>query len=360
MKKLFCVILSLLLCANLVTLSFAMDTNQEHVSIEDLDAIETVLKAIAHEKEYYGFDGVDLSKLQLGTKIPLYEVKANKIYPIETTTFYPILDEFGKIVVISAVAAVFGEGPKAYISSELIPTISKYPDNSQIALIFDKIGVHCWDGNSTVLLEENSIPSGRTELSEVQLSEYNSVVIKPISPQCNINIDDVPLPIGYGDEAAFVNAPVKRQPSKSNWCWAACMASIVQHETGTWYSCSQMANIYTTDKEEGAYIEDVQDRLSSFGLDYTMCSDGYLTDILNTLGHGHLVYSRFVDYRVSHAMIIRGIDFGSKTFSVMDPNASGDSYASGQISFSQGNYGTLTYVPLSYGFPLTMMAYLYM
>lgn len=169
------------------------------------------------------------------------------------------------------------------------------------------------------------------------------------------------MPLGYEDEAAYVSAPVKRQPINSDWCWAACMASIVQLETGTNYSCSTMARRYTSDYDRRATLDEAIDWLSNdFGIDYSKELDGtYLTGILNTLAHGHAVFGGFTNGLGGHASIIRGIDCGGKTFSVMDPLENGTNYLSGNIQFKDGNYGSLVYVQTVTGITLTLNEYSY-
>lgn len=61
-----------------------------------------------------------------------------------------------------------------------------------------------------------------------------------------------------------------------------------------------------------------------------------------------------------HAAVIRGIDFDSKVFSIMDPQGTGSNYTTGQIVNSSGNYGDLTYIHSATGIRLTVSGYIYM
>lgn len=68
-------------------------------------------------------------------------------------------------------------------------------------------------------------------------------------------------------------------------------------------------------------------------------------------------------YSILNMAVIRGIDFDSKVFSVMDPQGAGSSYYSGIITNSSGNYGTLIYTNTATntaaGVRLTLREYLY-
>lgn len=359
-------LVAIVLCVNLMVPAFALGKEEERqVSNEIVCAIEDVIGSIAFEKDKYGFLGVDLKKIQIGTMIPSYEVKDNTFVPLGGIEFYPIIDEFNTIVSMAAITKDQENGCRAYISSELVSKINKCRKvDENISLIFDALGVYCWDGSTANMLEQNNIPngmSGRTELATVPSAEYEEILTEQVSAICELSIDtNVLIPYGYDDEAAYVNAPVKRQPTGSAWCWAACMASIVQLERGKSYTCESMAKLYTTDESEGASMDTIINRLKgTFNLTYKNCTNGDLVNILNTLGKGHVACGGFVYPGGAHVVIIRGIDFGGSVFSVMDPEERGSNYTSGQV-LSYGNYGTLTYVNVRYGITLTLKEFAYM
>ena len=210
----------------------------------------------------------------------------------------------------------------------------------------------------------NKISILKKHAAKIDFSYYKLILIKfCYYATCNsipvFKISSI-MPFGYDDEAAYISAPVKRQPDDSAWCWAACMACIVQIETGDFYNCVTMGRRYTSDYNYRATISTVNNWLNNdFGLDYSIERDGsYLTSILNTLAHGHAVFGGFTGM-TGHASIIRGIDFGSKTFSVMDPQDAVTDYLTGQIVNSYGNYGTMTYVQFVTSETLILGEYLY-
>lgn len=360
-RKLFCFVLVVVFCFSGIS-ALAVDGDAD-VPADVIDAIEHVIESIAFEKEYYGFAGVDLTKIMVGSQIPAYEAVEGELVPISDISYYPIFDDTGHVVSMAAIKYYDGQA-LAFLGSELVPVIDEYAGSEDIALIYDQFGVYCWDTNSIELIALNNIESGveyRTELQDITPSEFLAVSVEPVVAVSEMNISTSSImPFGYDDEAAYISAPVKRQPDDSAWCWAACMACIVQIETGDFYNCVTMGRRYTSDYNYRATISTVNNWLNNdFGLDYSIERDGsYLTSILNTLAHGHAVFGGFTGM-TGHASIIRGIDFGSKTFSVMDPQDAVTDYLTGQIVNSYGNYGTMTYVQFVTSETLILGEYLY-
>lgn len=335
------------------------------VSPAIIDAIEHVIESIAFEKEHYGFAGVDLTEIMVGPEIPAYEAINGDLKPLSEITYYPIFDSQGNVVSLAAIK-YYGGQALAFLSSELTSIIDEHNNVGSIALVYDQYGVYCWDTESIELIALNKFEDGieyRDELQSIASSELQAINTEPVIAVAEMCISYPGIaPMGFDDEAAYVSAPVKRQPDNTSWCWAACMASIVQLETGDFHNCALMAQRYTSDYDYRPTINRVRTWLADdFGLDYSVEGDGsYLTSILNTLGHGHAVFGGFSSGGVGHASIIRGVNFGDKTFSVMDPQDDSADYLTGQIVNSYGNYGSMAYVQFVSGGTMILNEYLYM
>lgn len=363
-KKIFSLILVISMLVGGIPALAANDIKMTTNDNDIVNAIEHVIESIYFEKEYYGFGDCNLSELSIGTEVPNYEVINNNLVENNDISYYPILDKYGEIISVAAIAYDGGQ-PKAYLSCDLVPALKETQIGQGIALVYDRQGVYCWNGEKATLIESNNMPGGvtyRNDIANVSDATLQNTVTRcvVVSTSLNIEIPDAE-PHGYGDNAAYVSVPVKRQPSGRSWCWAASMASIIQHETGTSFTCTQIANRYNASDDQTESIYTVQTRLrNDFSLSYTLRSDRYLTSLLNSLGRGHAVYSSFKSNAGGHAVVIRGIDFGSKLFSIMDPAGSGSNYTTGQIVNTSGNYGDLTFVWTTSGLKFTMRAYLYM
>lgn len=363
-KKIFSLILVISMLVGGIPALAANDIKMTTNDNDIVNAIEHVIESIYFEKEYYGFGDCNLSELSIGTEVPNYEVINNNLVENNDISYYPILDKYGEIISVAAIAYDGGQ-PKAYLSCDLVPALKETQIGQGIALVYDRQGVYCWNGEKATLIESNNMPGGvtyRNDIANVSDATLQNTVTRCVVASTSINIETPDIePQGYGDNAAYVNVPVKRQPSNSYWCWAASMASVVQHETGTSYTCTQMANLYGASNSTMASISTIQSRLrNDFGLLYNYQSTRKLTNILNSLGSGHAAIGAFFYSGGGHAAVIRGIDFDSKVFSIMDPQGAGSNYTTGQIVNCSGNYGDLTYVPSATGIQLTVSGYIYM
>ncbi|MGM9670551.1 MAG: C39 family peptidase [Oscillospiraceae bacterium] len=364
MKKLISVLISIGILMSISVNAFA--STEAAVPTTHVTAIKQVLESAASEKELYGFEGIYLSTTWISAEIPAYEVCDGSFSRIDNIAFYPIVNTFGQLISIAAVVSD-AYGVSASISSELISVLNDcfaISTNPRIALLYDDEGVYCWNGVSAVFLKDgiSGCAPYRGRLSNVSETEFSCLETASIQKACQLNISNSIQPCGYEDEAAYVTAPVKRQPAGSYWCWAACMASVVQLEGKGNYTCTAMANRYTTSTTATASMDIVKDRLSSgFGLSFTHIQTNYLTHVLNSLGRGHAVIGGFIaSYDLGHMMVVRGIDFSANTFSVMDPGASGSNYHVGSIVNRSGQYGTLRYVSTASGSVYNMIEYLYL
>lgn len=362
MKKICAMGLSFILAFQcfLATVSasgFTTATNDDVVvSAEVVDAITNVLGSIAHEKEFFGFSkNTDMSKVKLGERIPAYIVD-NKRKLIESTEvqYYPVFDDENILCTVAAIIHDEEEGILAFLSDEWVDDFCELKSRDAVALLFDKYNAYLWTGNSTVTLGDNGVEdgiAGRSTIDVIDKIEYISIKARALKATINVNKTIMADALNIRSTSANVFVPIKRQGS-NQWCWAASMASIVQYEKGINHSCTSMANLYTTDTEEGKSINDVQRYfLLSFSLAYHIRTDGLLSTLLNSLQNDHPVYGSFErnfnGRVVGHAMVIRGIDLTANTFSVMDPNGGSatDSYRTGTITNRISDYGTMSILP---------------
>ena len=353
---------------------------------EHVDAIEHSLSSLSDEKELYGFENIRLSELKIGSIIPTYEVYNNQLSPLEDITCYQLLDESNDVVSMAFVYEIEGNYC-ATISDSLLNSLNKYLESSEsnpYALIYDSTGVSIWDGSQIVQVIENDLPlQYRSSLSDVSESDLASIrldnaayLIQPVNitvPKTISNKDEAYsqislssvgdlVPTGYDDEAAYINPPFRHQPSGSNWCWAACMASMITYETGRNITTQKIGDTYANGNETvGANINFVCSSFEDYDLYYSLDNSGTtLVSILNSLGNDHPVFAGSYNPFYAHAVVIRGINTGNKSISVMDPAVTEERYLSGNISNVYGNNGTISYVSPNSGMVVIVEKILYM
>lgn len=349
MKKILVsmVLTASLLCSFIVP-AFATNETSTAVPSDARDAIELVISTIAFEKESYGYADVDFSKIQIGEVIPTYTLFNDKSIQATAEIFYPVLDEFDNLIALAVVCSDKENETYAFLSSELVPALNKcLGTNENVALVYDDRGVYCWNGTSATLLAREDLAesvAGRASLSDITTEELSVVNTNQVEAICDLGLDfDSPSTIANGDEYVYISVPLKQQPSGSMWCWAACMASILQFEKGGSYTTNNIGNKYTNSTSTGASITNLQNWYKDYGLYYSLHNDvsyqkNYVT-ILNILGNRHPIHGDFCrsDYKARHGAVIRGINTDAKSFSVMDPTTG--TYRTGKIENSSASKG---------------------
>ncbi len=366
MKKIF---ISMILALSLMSSLVIPAVNESGKTVPDdvIEAIEKVVSTIAFEKENYGFADVDLSKIQIGEIIPTYTLLEDKSVQATAETFYSILDEFDNLIALAVVFSDEENGTYAFVSPELVPALNAcLGTDENVALVYDDKGVYCWNGTSATLLNHNTVEDveGRASLSDVPTAALSIVETNQVESVCELGIDlDIPNTIGYDDEAVYLNVPLKAQPAGSNWCWAACMASIIQFETNKNYTTKDIGYKFKNGPADGAKITEVQGWFKNYFLSYNLHASqdyqkNYLT-IFNLLGRRHPIHGDFMrkDYQSRHAAVIRGINCASKVFSIMDPTSG--KYCSGQIENAKGNNGMFSFYSTGNGMKFILDQYLY-
>lgn len=359
--------LSLVLSFTLLIPILCVSTFAEDQTDRAISAIQDVIENISSEKEYYGFENVDLSSLWVGDIIPTYLVENNTLIPSTGMDYYPILDDAGTLISLAIVTSGSDKN-FANISLELVSLINQQIENNsneRIALIFDREGAYYWNGTNLFLLtsyESNYKIMERSYVTNVPSEIFKSISTSKILKNRHMNLSERIHPLGFEDDSAYTDAPVKRQPSGSDWCWAGCMASIVRKVKGADYdyTCEEMAKLYTTDRKERATSQDIQRRLrDSFNMMVWIYETNDLTKLFENLCRDRASCARFKRSVGSHFVVIRGIDFGADTFSFMDPARRDSTYHVGHIANRSGDCGTLEFSSCTTCEKYTMVEYLY-
>lgn len=358
----------LFICVALLFTTTSFATSDEELTISDnmnatLNSIKTVIQSIASEKEYYGFKDVDLTSIWLGKEIPTYSAENGELVRIQDSSYYPILDADGNLISIADTTIDDGE-IIAGISAEFVDTIWHYAAGHEVALLYDAVGVSLWDGNVIRLANAKEMIQDRDLIDDIAAEKFLEISTSDLSKSFSLNISCTIQPQGFEDSSIYLSAPVKRQDSDTLWCWAACMASMIQYETGENLTTNYVAGLYTNSATATAQMSEVKSRFKDFDLYYSSYGDG--TNLVNvkiiwdSLYDDHPVWGGFTGAIGGHAVVIRGLDLSAATFSVMDPAASGSNYRAGQMSNVSGNYATLVLKDFSTNKSYSLVEYLYM
>lgn len=340
LNKILAFALTLALCINLCVPAFA--AADDSVPEEHIKAIENALLGISPEKEVYGLGDVDFSNLWIGNEIPKYEFTNNGLCKIEEFLTYPILDENEKIVALANISRDNVE-TSASVSCELAEDLNTYSnrDNTEICLVYDNTAVYCWDRETHTKLSEYYIRiDNRDSASWDKLKQYDISTCK-VEKKEFISISERINPIGYDDESIYLTVDKILQPYGSAWCWAAGIACVVNYIRDTDYRCRDIAKMYTENFNAGIYPEDFIKFLDrDFHILYSLIDGSYgkvrTIPVFKSLQMGYPVIGFFNANDRNHAVIIRGVDFQSATFSLMNP-ITGDYEVGSMTPVSSGN-----------------------
>ncbi|OKZ72633.1 MAG: hypothetical protein BHV93_04030 [Clostridiales bacterium 52_15] len=245
----------------------------------------------------------------------------------------------------------------AGISCQLVSSLNDFAkenSNPEFALIYDRDSVYAWGNNEIVLLAKNDFPIGietRSYIEDVPTTYYSDIELAQLTPATKLN-GGISC-YSEDDESAYVRVPAVKQTTDSN-CWAACMASILSVELGGNYTCDDLNSLLPS--SSGATIPQVKNLFPThFNINYSTFTASAsdlsfnLLPVLNKLGEGHPLFGGFNSpaQAAGHAMVIRGINLGSNTYSAMDPATA--SYCSGTIRRATPNTGALLYAAPSAG-----------
>ena len=320
-SKFLSFMLSFALCIGLCIPVFA--TNGEAITSDYINSIENALSKISPEKENYGFEDTDFSDLWIGSEIPKYEFSNNSLNEANDFPTYPIFKGNGKLV---ALATILTEDTNVFadISTSLVKIINNCMKSAdtKFSLIYDNIAAYYWDGENITLLKEYGYEiETRDTIPWDSDEEFKNLPVSTIQKEEPLFVSEYVSPIGYEDESVYINVPKISQPEGSGWCWAACMASIVNYKKGTNYTCRSMANRYTDNLYQGMTPEDVCSYLNSdFRLNYYKLDLIRTSPMFQSLGRGNPIFASFTSAFVNHGVVIRGMDYQSNTFSFMDPS----------------------------------------
>ena len=372
MKKIISMCLVLSLVFSLSVSAFAVNVDADaQVSDDVVDAVNIVLSTMAGEKEDYGFDAdVDFMKLQIGNEVPAYQVENTSLNEIKDMDFYPIIDEYGDVVAIAKI--IIDNRILAFVDPTMSFNLNDIHEESQISIIFDDIGSYCWDGTSAKLLGESGLfDVPENTLDSIPSSAYARMDTSSITVAQNLDSSsNSAMPAGYDDEVAYMEVSKVKKPSGSMWCWAACMASVVNTLKSGNYTCEKMANIYTTNQQQGATSGQIRSRfLSNFGLRYSEIIPGVTVirgDMVGYIGNKKPVFAVFIPDNVTnpiaHSTILRGFNNLNNTFSIMDPDVG--KYVTGQIGFKGQKpdpiWGRLMYVQPNGSQEMKICEYMYL
>lgn len=219
------------------------------------------------------------------------------------------------------------------------------------------------DPTSVSSLETNSSNLeviSRTSISSVTSSDFSNIICNNLSS--GITIEASPAgtqtrAVSPSNYDTFCSVDKIQQPSGSWFCWACCIASMVNYMYGgieTYQSIAYLFNHYT---DEGLTLAEIISKFNRwFDADYIDEYDDHISQTFayNELRNDRLILGAYSYAGYGHAVVICGVNQTVKSYAFMDP-AVGE-YCAGTIYTSSGKW---SFISESSGNRFTMNGYGY-
>lgn len=312
MKKIICLILSLILAFQLSLVAQAETINCPI----DYDKIISALQANERIKSSLGLEDVDFSDFCVSNPIRSYNYTVDGVE--ESSLYIPLLIN-GEL---RAFAISYND--EYHISTFLSGRISStIEQNANFAIIFDRNSTFVFDGINLFKLNTSATEiTDRGILSSVSQLAGENIVLDSIGEGVALGYRSEVLPripIYYECDVSYVTQ------GRYGICWAASIACIVNYKNNDNLTAVEVARAYFGQNfdERGLYIGEEDDILQSYGLNYTTLRV-FATDneILMNIRKDNPIYAVSSAYGADedHAVVIYGINISSAYLYVMDPN----------------------------------------
>ncbi len=312
MKKILCLLLSILMCGIMITPIYGEVAPQTDplVSSEVCNAISYELSIFENEKSLIGFSNVNYYNLYISEAIHIYEYTEKGFQNLSTAY---LLFENDSIVSLAYQVNTLQFQFMNYLAS----SIQKI-DATSGALIYDANGCYFFDGSQFLPLGyTDSVIEGRSQVSLASYTDTLNLELTNLNNKQKLNY--VPNTTGIRTPANYTCSVsyITQDPYK-NLCWAATFATISNYVNNTSYDAVTVAKaLYgETDFNKGITTSQATSLFQAFGLYYSYV--GYPPSdntLVANLRNGYPIYGIFNH----HAVTVYGVNVTAGRIMLMDP-----------------------------------------
>lgn len=349
MKKLFCIVLALLLCLMLSVSAVAIENSKV---TEDLTSfvvvvankVRDVLEAIELQKDDFGLGDIDFSTLALGNEIPSYELTSSGLVHIDNVHYFPVLS--GEEWVATAVVSYSEYGDmNVEVSAKYAADymkLSRETDaytagkTNSVAIVFDSTDAYLYSAHGCVLIESfQKIPGRKTLAACTERISPTTVEVacqRPIELQLSSLAQERYSGNGQvaKDSENFASLIITAITQPTNYtCWAASTAMILNYR-GTAVSVANVvseANVNMYTYRSAAHCANlIRDEYgypcgtwgTSSGYYYSLTLNNLITELYS---FSSPLFAGFGSGSVGHAVVIKGYTnlSATPTMSYIDP-----------------------------------------
>lgn len=354
-KKMISLLLVLAFCMGFAVQALATGTSSETIDIGIQNKILRVLAAAEAEKEHYGLQSADFSLIAVGHEIPTYRVDNGNLIDAELQCLPVIVGD--KMVAMLYVVQVSDEEVFVQLSKGLVTPIYQYVDEDDaFAIIYDDEGAYVsFDGTLFFLgkaTSEDESKNSKNLVSAVTQQNLQTIATEEVKTEFTLDVSSYMQSLAQSrtTQAAYLPVEIIAQPDNTNICWAIASACIINYVKSKSYTYEDIVDKVTGGTQKGLNtVQTIQGMNDYYAMNYTPKNGASINKdlALQQLLAGYPIYGDFVVYTGitpgpaqpsggGHAVVIRGINLLTSTFSVMNPASNITDYTMG--SFSGGTW----------------------
>lgn len=346
-KRGIAVLLSLIMCVALGTVSFAVDSTEvfNANAYSFIDTVEMgiadVLGAVEISKSEYGLGDVDFASLTLGKEIPSYELTENGLIRINDIHYFPILfnNEWVATAVISY--SVYGDmnielsakytGDYSMLKNSIVSNKSRA--STGVALVFDSTNAYLYLDDESIVVESFQEFKDRASMNTYPESVCPATV--QVIAQRDIETSHLELTRG-SDEMVSLNITAIQQTTQYT-CWAASVAMILNYRgtSATESSVVSASGVGWSSYQDAIQCSDLISHNASYGYPcgiggsisyygYYYRSNIYIENLKTELYYlSSPLFAGFSSGTVGHAVTVKGYvnlaSLSTPTMTIIDP-----------------------------------------
>lgn len=327
----------------------------EIVSIQDirdneyiLQAIEDILSFVENRTEWFGLTDVDFEAVNIGSVIPIYETYDGELIPSDTFLI-PVLAN--NEIKNTFFASPYGDDWDIQLDGRYVGQINTLPSGSSFAIVNDCNGAYLISEGSYSLLEQfednyqlalsdsESEETAQTPISAFAETDLESLLSPPpvVELELNVHSEISSQAFDPDDYEVFCDVLPVKQPSGSHFCWACCIASMVEYMYGGDIGYEQVAYMFNGYVDEDMSMSDIIYNFNrNFSANYTYTNSNSMSTsfLMSHLRNGKPMIGGYSYAGYGHALVICGAS--SNAYAVMDPATGG--YAAGTIYASSSGW----------------------
>lgn len=305
----------------MITMAFGTSAQAAEESVSNREKIERFITSAYRFGLFNDTMIFDGGEWELCTPLVVYEVIGDGVSPTDTV-MYPVM--YDKTIVAFITEKDTLDGKVHTLTMDFNDVFNELPMTDKVAVIYDKTSVYLWNQREvSTLCDYGELASAqyRGTLADVSGESLQGLNTTAISTMTELAISTVST---CSDDTLYIILAVNKVLRQNNYCcWAACAESVLEKLYGIDYTQEGIAS--TSDNltlnSQNVTLDKVRDAINKYtSLEVAMMGGVNTNTIFSNLRQNRPCIGAIEESGyIAHSVVIRGIDYESGTFLMMDP-----------------------------------------